>query len=144
MEQNTSDEVSCCSSSNMFTVKVVIAWLIICLPGNIFAIICIYGVENSDITSSDETLQALQTLQPNFSETHFINVSLSSKQNYSNFIWNQKIIIRHLNLSTYLRENDKKIQAFKLKIDLENVSIFYIYYLLIVIFEFKLHNKLTI
>ena len=71
MEQNTSDEVSCCSSSNMFTVKVVIAWLTICLPGNIFAIICIYGAENSDITSSDETLQALQTLQPNFSETHF-------------------------------------------------------------------------
>ena len=131
MEQNTSDEVSCCSASNMFTLKVVIAWLIICLPGNIFAIICIYGAENSDIISSHETLQ---TLQPNFSETHFINLSQSSKQNYSNFIWNQKIIIRHLNLSTYLREHDKKIQALKLKIDLESVSIFYIYYLLIIIF----------
>ena len=115
MEQNTSDEASCCSSANMFTVKVVIAWLTICLPGNIFSIICIYGAENSDITSSDETLQALQTLEPNFSETHFINLSQSSKQNYSNFIWNQKIIIRHLNLSTYLREHDKKIQALKLK-----------------------------
>ena len=124
MEQTTSDAASCCSSSNMFTVKVVTAWLIICLPGNIFAIICIYGAGNSDITSSHEK-------QSNFSDTHFINFSLSSQKNYSNFYWNQKFIIRHLNLSAYLQEHDEKIQAFKLKIDLENVSIFYIYDLLI-------------
>ena len=124
MEQNTSDAASCCSSSNMFTVKVVIAWLIICLPGNIFAIICIYSAGNSDITSSHEK-------QSNFSDTHFINFSLSSQKNYSNFYLNQKFIIRHLNLSAYLQEHDKKIQAFKLKIELENVSIFYIYDLLI-------------
>ena len=124
MEQNTSDTASCCSSSNMFTVKVVIAWLIICLPGNIFAIICIYSAGNSDITSSHEK-------QSNFSDTHFINFSLSSQKNYSNFYWNQKFIIRHLNLSEYLQERDEKIQAFKLKIDQENVSISYIYHLLI-------------
>ena len=102
MEQNTSDESSCCSSSNMFTVKVVIAWLIICLPGNIFAIICIYSAGNSDITSSHEK-------QSNFSDTHFINFSLSSQKNYSNFYWNQKFIIRHF------------------KTDQESVSIFHIY-----------------
>ena len=124
MEQTTSDAASCCSSSNMFTVKVVIAWLIICLPGNIFAIICIYSAGNSDITSSHEK-------QSNFSDTHFINFSLSSQKNYSNFYWNQKFIIRHLNLSEYLQERDEKIQAFKLKIDQENVSISYIYHLLI-------------
>ena len=122
MEQNTSDEASCFSSVNMFTVKVVIAWLIICLPGNIFAIICLYGSENSDITSSHEK-------QSNFSDTPFINFSLSSQQNHSNFFWNQKFIIRHLNLSEYLQERDEKIQAFK--IDQENVSISYIYHLLI-------------
>ena len=125
MEQNTSDEASCCSSANMFTVKVVIAWLIICLPGNIFAIICLYGSESNDITSSHEK-------QFNFSDTPFINFSLSSQQNHSNFFWNQKFIIRHLNLSAYLQERDKKIQAFKLKIDLESVSIFYISNLIIV------------
>ena len=125
MEQNTSDESSFCSSSNMFTVKVVIAWLIICLPGNIFAIICIYSTEDSDITSSHEK-------QLNFSDAAFINFSLSSHKVYSNFYWNKKFITstRHLNLSTYLKEHDKNIQAFKLKIDLKSVSIFYIYDLL--------------
>ena len=125
MEQNTSDEASCCSSSNMFTVKVVIAWLIICLPGNIFAIICIYGTETSDITSFHES-------QSNFSDAHFTNFSLRPQQNYSNFYWNQTLLIRHLNYSTYLKEHDKKIQAFRLKNDLESVSIFYISNLIIV------------
>ena len=102
MEQNTSDESSCCSSSNMFTVKVVIAWLIICLPGNIFAIVCIYGTEGSDITSSHQK-------QTNFSDGNFVNFSIRSQQNYSNFYWNQKFITRHL------------------KTDQESVSIFHIY-----------------
>ena len=123
MEQNTSDESSCCSSSNMFTVKVVIAWLIICLPGNIFALICIYGAEDNDIPSSHEKLS-------NFSV--FTNFSLSSQQNYTNFHLNKKIIIRHLNLTAYLEEHDMKIQAVKLNVDLKSVSIFYIYDLLIV------------
>ena len=117
MEQNTSDETSCCSSSNVFTVKVVIAWLIICLPGNIFAIMCIYGTEDSDITSSHEK-------QSNFSDTAFINFSLRSHKNYSNFYWNQKFITRHLNLSTYVKEHDKNINTFKM--DLENVSMIFI------------------
>ena len=123
MEQNTSDEASCCSSSNMFTVKVVIAWLVICLPGNIFALICIYGAEDHDITSSHEK-------QSNFSD--FTNFSLSSQQNYSNFHLNKKFIIRHLNLTTYLEEHDKKIQAFKLNVELKSVRRFYIYDLLII------------
>ena len=102
MDQNASDEASCRSSSNMFTVKVIIAWLIICLPGNIFAIVCIYGTEGSDITSSHQK-------QTNFSDGNFVNFSLRSQQSYSNFSWNEKFFFRHL------------------KTDQENVSTFHIY-----------------
>ena len=109
MEQNTSAETSCRSSSNMFTVKVLITWLIVCLPSNIFAIICIYGTENTDMPIS-------HTKPSNISGNGFINNSLTANQNFSKFIRNQRYV------TTYL------------KIDPESVSVFYINYLLIYLF----------
>ena len=101
MEQNTSNEASCRSSLDHFTVIVIIAWLIICLPGNIFPILCIYGTNDTDISSFNQK-------QPNYSWKHFTNNSSRAQQNITNLFWNQSSIRRDL------------------KIDPESVSIFFI------------------
>ena len=101
MEQNTSAETSCCSSSNIFTVKVLIIWLIVCLPSNIFGIICMYGTESNDIPISPKK-------QSNISGNGFIDNSLTAHQNFSKFTSNHRYVTRYL------------------KIDPEGVSIFYI------------------
>ena len=106
MEQNASAETSCCSSSNIFTVKVLIIWLIVCLPSNIFGIICMYGTENNDIPISPKK-------QSNISGNGFINNSLTAHQNFSKFTSNHRYVTRYL------------------KIDPESVSILYKNHLLI-------------
>ena len=101
MEQNTSNEASCHSSLDLFTVKVVIAWLIICLPGNIFPIICIYETNDTHILSFHQK-------QIKFSwDKNLTNYSSNAQKNTNDFFWNQSLIPRDL------------------KIDPESVSIFY-------------------
>ena len=108
MEQNTSNETSCRSSLDLFTLKVVIAWFIICLPGNIFPIICIYGTNDTYIPSSHQK-------QIKFSRNeNFLNYSSNAQQNVTNFFWNQILIHKDL------------------KNDAENVSTFYINELLMI------------
>ena len=101
MEQNTSNETSCRSSFDLFTVKIVIAGLIICLPGNIFPMICIFGTNDTDVSSSYQKLS-------NFSWKDFTINSTRAQQNITNFFWNQSLVPRDL------------------KIDPESVSMFYI------------------
>ena len=101
MEQNTSNEASCHSSLDLFTVKVVIAWLIICLPGNIFPIICIYETNDTHILS-------FRQKQIKFSwDKNLTNYSSNAQQKTNDFSWNQSLIRGDL------------------KIDPESVSIFY-------------------
>ena len=86
--QNMSEKESCLSSSNRFKIKVIIVWLIICVPGNIFAIICIYTNKSND--------------------------TFISEQNYTNSSWIRNPI-KYLNLSRYSEENKTTIQNFKIQ-----------------------------
>ena len=97
IEQNMSEKESCLSSSNRFKIKAILVWLIICVPGNIFAIICIYS-----------------------SKTNYIFIS---EQNYTNPAWQQKPI-EYLNLSRDSEENETAIKDFRNQatIEINNTS----------------------
>ena len=86
MGQNMSEKESCLSSSNRFKIKAIIAWLIICVPGNIFAIICIYSSKNND--------------------------TFIAEKNYTNSSWHQKPI-KYLNLSRDSEKNETTIKDFR-------------------------------
>ena len=104
MGQNMSEKESCLSSSNRFKIKAIFVWLIICVPGNIFAIICIYSNKSNDTFISD--------------------------QNYTNSSVHQKLI-KYLNLSVNSSDNEISIQDFRsqatveIKYNSEMVSKFY-------------------
>ena len=81
-----SEKESCLSSSNRFKIKVILVWLIICVPGNIFAIICIYSSKT--------------------------NYTFISEQNYTNPAWHQKPI-ENLNASRDSERNETTIRDFR-------------------------------
>ena len=81
-----SEEESCLSSSNRFKIKAILVWLIICVPGNIFAIICIYSSKT--------------------------NYTFISEQNYTNPAWHQKPI-ENLNASRDSERNETTIRDFR-------------------------------
>ena len=104
IEPNMSEKESCLSSSKRFKIKAIFIWLIICVPGNIFAIICIYSSKNND--------------------------TFITEKNYTNSSWHQKPI-KYLNLRRYSVENETTLQNFRIqntieiKNDSELVSKFY-------------------
>ena len=86
IEQNMSEKESCLSSSNQFKIKVILVWLIICVPGNIFAMICIYSSKT--------------------------NYTFIAEQNYTNPAWHQ-IPIEYLNVSIDSDDNETAIKDFR-------------------------------
>ena len=95
IERRMSENVSCVSSSNRFTIKAIFAWLIICVPGNIFAIKCIYANTGNDSFFSD-----------------------SSYRNSSS----HQVSDPYINMSQYLEENRKENTTENINFESDTVS----------------------
>ena len=106
IERRVSENESCCvSSSNRFTIKAILAWLIICVPGNIFALKCIYVNSSNDSFSSD---------------TSYGNSS------------SEQVSDSYVNMSQHLGEGWKKNTTEKMNFESEGVSKFNIFSCLII------------